>query len=402
MSKKTVLGDSRTKVDPMLLEAIANREKDRSKFLESAFSNVKPAVRSSTSVSPKARIVKKSSPSPSQPLVSNIYPEAIRYNLENAVDNTGIVKESMLHNVRFDVKPNISDSELWAERFVVKAGNKKLDDGLPKIDASSASSLAVENRPMRIPSVMRNDGTTPLDKMSFSSNGMFSGMKYDANPNADLRDSYGGKSGLAKHLHDMERLGSRKEDIKNVTSVLGSEMSSKIIDSQREAIDPSNDFTISQTIVPSNNKELVEEGAAGLHVSRPLSGSYILVRDGNKEDRSVIGLHEQGHSRHFSNGKPVGSPNEWASRPEEIGAVVSSVKQRELRNNKDLFKNPLKLDSDIDNIIDNAKPDDADNFVKIKQAIYKKHGAEKGKSVLRSLFKVIAKNKSEENKDNLA
>ena len=213
MSKKTVLGDSRTKVDPMLLEAIANREKNRSNFLESAFSNVKPAVKSSTSVSPKAKIAKNVLPSPSKPLVQNISEGEIQYKLDRAMAESEVVKKHMMRGVRFEAKPNASDNDLWSERFAAQNSGQELDSGLLQINVSPASSLAVENKPMRISSAMRSDGSTPLDNMSSSGDNMLSGMKYNANPNADLRDSYGGKNGLANHLRATEHLGSRKEDI---------------------------------------------------------------------------------------------------------------------------------------------------------------------------------------------
>lgn len=401
MSKKTVLGDSRTKVDPMLLEAIANREKDRSKFLESAFSNVKPAVRSSTSVSPKAKIAKNVLPSPSKPLVQDISQGEIEYRLDRAMAESEMVKKSMMRGVRFEAKPNASDNDLWSERFVAQNNGQVFDYGLPQINTSPASSLAVENKPIRISSAMRSDGSTPLDNMSSPGDNMLSGMKYNANPNADLRDSYGGKNGLANHLRTTEQSGSRKEDIKNVKSVLGDEMSSKILNSQREAVDPSNDFIIPQTIVPSTNKELKGANAAGLY-TRHGDDASILVRNDNRRDRRVVGLHEQSHSRHLKDGSISNKGKAWEENPEEISAVVSSVKQRALRENKGLFKNPLKLDNDIDNIIDNSPSGDADNFGRIRQAIYNKYGVEKGKSVLRSLFKVIAKNDNKEKETNLA
>ena len=401
MSKKTVLGDSRTKVDPMLLEAIANREKYRSKFLEGAFSNVKPAVKSSTSVSPKAKIAKNVLPSPSKPLVQNISQGEVEYRLDRAMAESEVVKKSMMHGVRFEAKPNASDDDLWSERFVAQNNGQELGSGLPQINASPASSLAVENKPMRISSAMRSDGSTPLDKMVPSGDGMLGGMKYNANPNADLRDSYGGENGLANHLRATEQLGSRKEDIKNVKSVLGDEMSSKILNSQREAVNPSNDFIIPQTIVPSTNKKLKDANAAGLY-TRYQDDASVLVRNDNKKDRRIIGLHEQSHSRHLKDGSIVNAGKTWEENPEEISAVVSSVKQRALRENKGLFKNPLKLDDNIDNIIDNSPSGDADNFGIIRQAIYNKYGVEKGKSVLRSLFKVIAKNDNKGKETNLA
>ena len=401
MSKKTVLGDSRTKVDPMLLEAIANREKDRSKFLESAFSNVKPVVKSSTSVSPKAKIAKNVLPSPSKPLVQNISQGEIQYRLDRAMAESEVVKKSMMRGVRFDAKPNASDNDLWSERFAAQNNGQELGSGLPQINASPASSLAVENKPMRISSAVRSDGSTPLDKMVPSGDGMLGGMKYNANPNADLRDSYGGENGLANHLRATEQLGSRKEDIKNVKSVLGDEMSSKILNSQREAVNPSNDFIIPQTIVPSTNKKLKDANAAGLYTQYRGDAS-VLVRNDDKKDRRIIGLHEQSHSRHLKDGSIVNAGKTWEENPEEISAVVSSVKQRALRENKGLFKNPLKLDDNIDNIIDNSPSGDADNFGRIRQAIYNKYGVEKGKSVLRSLFKVIAKNDNKGKETNLA
>lgn len=386
-----------------LASFVANREKRRAEFLNSAFADREPVVPAvSTSTVPKAQPVRKrvkpmsvSADTPSKSIFAPYEIEASAFDgINRAVEYFNPIDQ--LGTIRDQQRPvaGKESADLWFERYGDQ--NKSKANLYLPTDGTPASSLFVGTKPLRSSSVSRADGSTPIDKMEPALDHRLGSMEYRANPNAELRDSYGGESGLSRHLSDMEKLGSRKQDVANTYSVLGKELGNKVISSQRGATDPSNDVMVRHQLAARNDAELERMGNAnGFYDHKQTGPDRVVVRQAvGRDGRSVIGLHEQGHSRYLDGRQDSYKyDKEWVDRGDEISAVVSSVKQSARRKNKNLFKNPSTIDNDIDSILD--KPNEHANWGNLDMVIEgmeKRHGKHRARQILRSLFKVIAKN----------